>query len=156
MGRSESVKVTQLDGNVFSPFGRVLEPAVGERPEVSEPGSFDFFVSFREPPGRENSPGWQIGYLVCSCRSLHQLERHPNTAEVFCPLGGEALLVAAEDGFTGDPAQPVGFVLNRPVVFNRGVWHGVISLTDRSTMLIVESSDVIDEFRKLDRPLAAP
>jgi ureidoglycolate hydrolase len=188
VSRHETVRIVQLERDFFSPYGRILEPLAGERPEVSEPGSFDFFVPFKElggePHGDGSAPrcasGWQIGYLVCTCRNLHQLERHPNTAEVFCPLDGEALIVVAGAGCSGDgfaknpseaaplprpasgrspsnpaPPAPVGFLLDKPIVFNRGVWHGVISLSEKSTMLIVENQDVIDEFLRLDRPLAA-
>jgi ureidoglycolate hydrolase len=186
----ETVRVVQLERDFFSAYGRILEPYAGESPEAREAGSFDFYVPFKEPGkgprGVGSAAGWRIGYLVCTCRELHQLERHPNTAEVFCPLEGEALLVVAGERFGGgcmrgdgsirNPSQsapppgpvseklssntaaraPVGFLLDKPIVFNRGVWHGVISLSKQSTMLIVESPDVIDEFRKLDRPLAAP
>ena len=125
---------------------------------MSEGGGFDFYVPFKEPHGGGPAParasGWQIGFLVCTCRKLHRLERHPNTAEVFCPLEGEALLVVVGERFGGDrmsgdgpAADPtdsappprhasggpssnpaMGFLLDRPIVFNRGVWHGVISL----------------------------
>ena len=171
MSRHETVTTLHLDEIHFRPYGRILEPAAGERPEASEPGSFDFFVPFRElcrgGTGSDRlAPGWQIGHLVCTCKTLHRLERHPNTAEVFCPLGGEALLVVAgesiagggnlKEDLSGHKSKPVGFLLDRPIVFNRGVWHGVISLTEKSTMLIAENSDVVDEFRDLDCPLAAP
>jgi hypothetical protein len=81
VSRHETVRTVQLERNFFSACGRTLEPSAGERPEVSEPGSFDFFVPFKELSECGTSPGWQIGYLVRTCRSLHQLERHPNTAE---------------------------------------------------------------------------
>jgi hypothetical protein len=38
-------------------------------------------------------------------------------------------------------------------VFNRGTWHGVISITKRSEILIVENPDVIDEFFDLPFPV---
>ncbi len=43
----------------------------------------------------------------------------------------------------------MGFALSKPIVFNCGVWHGVISLSERSHVLIVENLDVIDEFYEL-------
>jgi ureidoglycolate hydrolase len=172
VSRHQTARILHLEENLFRPYGRILEPAAGERPEASEPGSFEFFVPFREARGGgaggdRLAPGWQIGYLVCTCRTLHRLERHPNTPEVFCPLEGEALLVVAMGGITHgglDPNEgrsalepkPVGFPLDRPIVFNRGVWHGVISLTDKSTILIAENADVVDEFLDLALPLAAP
>jgi hypothetical protein len=45
------------------------------------------------------------------------------------------------------------FKLEKPIVLNRGVWHGVISLSEKSEMLIVESPDVVDEFYKLSQSI---
>jgi ureidoglycolate hydrolase len=151
----ETVDIVRLEERFFSPFGRILEPSAGERPEVSEPGNFDFYVPFKEL-----SQGWQIGYLTCTCKKLHRLERHSNTAEVFCPLEGTPLLVVSEDpavhGSGSTKWAVKGFLLDKPIVFNRGVWHGVLSVTGKSTILIVESPDVTDEFLTLEMPLTVP
>ncbi len=139
-------EVTELTHEHFAPFGRILSPQAGETAIQSEKGVFDFFVPFAERSG-----GWQIGFLSYTGRKLEQLECHPNTPEVFSPLRGEALLVLATD-----PANESGyriFRLERPVVLNRGVWHGVIAVSREAEILIVENPDVVDEFHKLRRPI---
>ena len=136
------IKTHQLERELFRPYGRILLPDDEQTPEVSEPECFDFHVPFRE-----SSQGWQIGYLINRVDVIDQLECHPNTAEVFSPLKGRTVLV-----LTTDPENMTefrAFDLTEPIVLDRSVWHGVISLTDQSDVLIVESPDVIDEFHRL-------
>ena len=147
--KSREIKIVDLRQHLFSPYGRILEPSGNESPEVAEPGSFDFYVTFKEFSG-----GWQIGYLINESKRLEKLERHPNTAEVFSPIAGDTLLVVSED--PEDLQTLKGFKLEKSIVFHRGVWHGVISLTEKSEVLIVESPDVIDEFFQLQQPVMAP
>jgi ureidoglycolate hydrolase len=140
------VSVTELRQESFEPFGRILNPQAGETPSQLEKGVFDFYVPFAEP-----SSGWQIGFLEYTGRRLLQLERHPNTPEVFAPLKGEALLVLALD--PGKESDIRAFRLEKPIVLNRGVWHGVIALSPKAEILIVENPDVVDEFHELRRPI---
>ena len=138
--------VSELTRELFAPFGRILNPQPGETANQLEKGVFDFYVPFTEPSG-----GWQIGFLEYTGRVLRQLERHPNTPEVFAPLTGEAFLVLAVD-----PEDEGGFRvfrLEKPIVLDRGVWHGVISLSPKTEILIVESPDVVDEFHALRQPM---
>ena len=130
----------------FEPFGRILHPRAGEAASQSERGVFDFFVPFAERSG-----GWQIGFLSYTGRELRQLERHPNTPEVFSPLKGEALLVLALD--PEDQRGYRAFRLDKPIVLNRGVWHGVIALSRKAEILIVENPDVVDEYHPLRSPI---
>jgi len=139
---TRKMRTLDLDEKLFSPYGKILEPGEKEEPEVSEAGTFDFYVPFSD-----SSQGWQIGYLVNAAKWLDKLERHPNTPEVFSPLRGSSVLVVSEE--PGDPEAIFGFFLSKPIVFDRGIWHGVISTTTTSEILIVESPDVIDEFFQL-------
>jgi len=138
--------VRELKQEHFQPFGRILVPQGRESASQSERGVFDFYVPFAERSG-----GWQIGFLSYTGRELLQLECHPNTPEVFSPLTGEALLVLAVD--PENESEYRVFRLDKPVVLNRGVWHGVIALSQKPEILIVESPDVVDEFHKLRRPI---
>jgi ureidoglycolate hydrolase len=138
--------VTELKQEHFEAFGRILNPQASETASQSERGVFDFYVPFAERSG-----GWQIGFLSYTGRELQQLECHPNTPEVFSPLKGEALLVLAVD--PGNESEYRAFRLDKPIVLNRGVWHGVIALSQKPEILIVENPDVVDEFHKLRRPI---
>jgi ureidoglycolate hydrolase len=139
-------QTSELTQKLFRPYGRILEPEDKEAPEVSEPGVFDFYVTFKE-----SSQDWQIGYLKQSGKIIDKLECHPNTAEVFSPVSGSAVLILATDPDNENTMR--AFKLTKPIVLNRGVWHGVISLSEKSEMLIVESPDVIDEFYQLPQPM---
>jgi ureidoglycolate hydrolase len=140
------VFASELEQRFFEPFGRILEPQPGESASQSEKNVFDFFVPFTE-----RSAGWSIGYLSYTGRVLQQLERHPNTPEVFSPLTGDALLVLAVD--PAEEATFRAFRLDKPIVLNRGVWHGVICLSRQVKILIVENPDTVDEYHKLARPV---
>ena len=137
-----------LTQELFKPYGRILEPKDEEVPEVSETGSFDFYVTFKE-----SSQDWQIGYLVQTGKIVEQLECHPNTAEVFSPVNGIAVLLLATE--PDNKATMRAFKLEKPIVLQRGVWHGVISLSEKSEILIVESPDVVDKFYQLTQPITA-
>jgi len=136
---TRTIKTLNLEEELFAPYGRILTPGEDEKPEVSEAGMFDFYVPFLD-----SSQGWQIGYLVNAAKRIDKLERHPNTPEVFSPLDGNSVLVVSENPEDFDTL--FGFFLTKPIVFNRGTWHGVISITETSQILIVESPDVIDEY----------
>jgi len=136
------IPLKKLVQNSFQPYGRILLPQQGETPEVIEKGIFDFYVPFTE-----QSKGWQIGYLLNKTRKIEKLERHPTTPEVFCPLSGESVLVVSEN--PEYPETITGFILKYPIVFKRGVWHGVITPSGTSEILIVENKDVTDEFYQL-------
>ena len=142
MAPARKIDIIELQQKLFKPYGRLLEPDEIEVPEVSESGRFDFYVTFKE-----SAQGWQIGFLFNEEKIVNQLERHPNTAEVFSPVNGESVLIVSEN--PEDENTISAFKLDKPIVLGRGTWHGVISLSDRSEILIVESPDVIDEYYQL-------
>lgn len=135
----------ELIQELFEFFGRVLEPLPKETPKVTKKGVFNFFVIFKE-----FAKGWQVGYLEQIGKVVKVLECHPTTPEVFIPLSGEAILLLAID-----PEKEISaFKLDKPIVLSRGIWHGVISLSERSEILIVENPDVTSEFHELERPIS--
>ena len=135
----------ELIQELFEFFGRVLEPLPKETPKVTKEGIFNFFVIFKE-----FAKGWQVGYLEQIGKVVKVLECHPTTPEVFIPLSGEAILLLAID-----PEKEISaFKFDKPIVLSRGIWHGVISLSERSEILIVENPDVTSEFHELERPIS--
>jgi ureidoglycolate hydrolase len=137
--------ILELTQESFESFGRVLEPLPGETPEVAEEDFFNFFVIFKE-----FAEGWQIGYLEQIGKVLKMLECHPTTPEVFIPLRGEAILLLAIN-----PEEEItAFKLDKPIVLTRGIWHGVISLSKKSEILIVENENVTDKFYSFREPLS--
>ena len=138
------IKVLEINKTNFKYFGEVLVPSDESIPEVFEDDIFKFYVTFKE---QANS--WQIGYLDQIGKKVDKLECHPNTSEVFVPLSGDAVILLSVN-----PQENIfAFRLDKPIVLSKGIWHGVISLTDSSKMLIVESADVLDEYYDLDEPI---
>jgi ureidoglycolate hydrolase len=135
------IEILEIKENTFKDFGKVLIPSTEARPEVFEDNLFKFYVTFKE---QANS--WQIGYLDQIGKKVEKLECHPNTSEVFIPIFGEAVILLS----INPPKDISAFKLKKPIVINKGVWHAVISLTESSKMIIVESSDVIDKYYDLD------
>jgi ureidoglycolate hydrolase len=139
-----SIKILNIKGTTFNNFGKTLVPSIGAIPEVYEDNIFKFYVTFKE---QANS--WQIGYLDQVGKKVEKLECHPNTSEVFIPLSGVTALL-----ISNDPQKDIfAFKLNEPIVINKGVWHGVISLTKSAKILVVESTDVIDQYYDLNVPI---
>jgi len=129
--------ILELNQELFKPFGKILEPIKNQIPEVSEKGIFDFFVVFKE-----FCEGWQVGFLKYKGKILKYLECHPTTPEVFINLKGKTILLLAINPID----DIVAFNLNKPIVINPGVWHGLISLSKESEIFIVENENVTDEF----------
>ena len=138
------IEVLEINKTTFKYFGEVLVPSDESIPEVFEDDIFKFYVTFKE---QANS--WLIGHLEHHGKKDHKLECHPNTSEVFVPLSGDAVILLSVN-----PQENIfAFRLDKPIVLSKGIWHGVISLTDSSKMLIVESADVLDEYYDLDEPI---
>ena len=136
-----NIKILKIKEDTFKPYGEILVPPIGATPEVYEDSVFKYFVTFKEA-----AIGWLIGYLDQTGKEVEKLECHPNTSEVFVPMSGEAVLLLS----VNPPKDISAFKLDMPIVLNKGVWHGVISLTENSKILIVESPDVIDEYYELN------
>ncbi|HBY56400.1 MAG TPA: hypothetical protein DEG96_00815 [Candidatus Atribacteria bacterium] len=139
-----NIEILEINKSTFKAFGKVLVPSTRANPEVYEDNIFKFYVTFKE---KANS--WQIGYLDQIGKKVEKLECHPNTSEVFIPIFGEAVMLLSID----PPKDISAFKLKKPIVINKGVWHAVISLTESSKMIIVESSDVVDKYYELGRPI---
>ena len=87
----------------------------------------------------ENSVGWRIAYLIVRDRIIDELEQHPQTFESFEPVAGKALLYVAREK---DPKQIYCFDLDKPVILDKGIWHGVVTLNGDSEIKITENANV--------------
>ncbi len=89
---------------------------------------------------KENKPqGWRIAYLVARDRAINRLERHPESFESFEPVSGKSLLYVAS---LKDTKKIECFLLDKPVILNKGIWHGVITLEKETEIKITENSRV--------------
>ena len=129
-----------IDTESFSPYGWIIQRPPS--PEVAIEGKVEFSIICRE----EESKGWRLAYLAVSQRSTDTLEHHPHSLESFEPISGIAILLLAEHD---SPEAIEAFVLDKPVVLKKGIWHEVIALSAEAEMKIAENNQVTSVKRKL-------
>lgn len=109
----------------FSPYGFILD--------FSKPNPEGWEILTTTP-----DRGWRIAILEIDRKKATRLERHPDSLETFEPLEGQAILLTARN----NPDDFEAFLLDRPVCLYRGVWHEVISLTEKAKLKITENNKV--------------
>lgn len=88
----------------------------------------------------ENKPyGWRIAYLIVRDKSLRRLEHHPHSFETFEPVSGKSILFVSKKK---DTASIIGFVLDKPILLNKNIWHGIITITDEAEIKLTENAKV--------------
>ncbi len=115
----------------FKRYGRVI----GYRGKSSYGKKSLFRIVIREPRGF----GWRIAYLVVRDKAIKRLEQHLHTYESFEPVKGRSLLYLS---VSKDPHKIECFLLDRPVVLYKGIWHGVVTLGRESEIKITENARV--------------
>lgn len=124
----------------FFPYGWVIEYPNKER--ETKKGNL-FRVVLRETA----SSGWRIAYLVVRDKAINQLEQHPFSYETFEPIAGQSILYVA---LTNNVGAIKGFLLDKPVILEKRIWHGVLTLGDESELKITENAEVQSLYWHLD------
>jgi ureidoglycolate hydrolase len=137
------LKILRLNHKSIRPFGCLIDAKC----VTYKSGDNGFGIVFRE-----KSVGWRIAYLVVRKRTIARLESHPNTAETFEPVKGSALLVLAPRNRPDDYSI---FLLDRPVIVKRGIWHNIASVTGPCEIKICEAIRVVEAYHALKNPIAA-
>jgi ureidoglycolate hydrolase len=91
---------------------------------------------------KQKSKGWRIGYLILRNKKFRSLENHPNSLETFEPVSGSAIIALADNR---NPGKFKAFLLDKPVVIKKGVWHNVAAVSGRCEIKIFENIDVKTE-----------
>jgi ureidoglycolate hydrolase len=105
---------------------------------------------FRIITRAEDPTGWRLAVLLVKHHHITRLERHPTSKESFEPVTGVAVLCLAPPE---DPTATEAFLLDKPVVLGKGVWHDVFALSEEALIKIAENLAVTGEFHELDAPL---
>ena len=129
----------------FAPFGTVITWT----PELEESGRGFHVVMRSEAP-----TGWRLAVSKVTARSLDHLAYHPDTAEMFAPAEGCAVLLVAPAGDL-DESAIAAFCLDRAVSVGPGVWHGLVALSAHATVVIAENLDVQGVSESLSRLIGA-
>jgi hypothetical protein len=93
--------------------------------------------------------GWRIAYLVVRDRVIDKLEQHPGSYESFEPVKGKSLLFVSSCRIS-DRIET--FLLDRPVILRKNIWHGVVAKGFESEIKITENAQVKCVYWDLGRP----
>lgn len=127
---SQKQRIFSIKQSYFKPYGRIID--YPRRTARSRLNLFRIIV-------RQRRTGWRIAYLVVREKVIDRLEQHPGSLESFEPVKGRALLFVARRRRTSDIRC---FLLDKPVILNKGLWHGVVALGDEADIKITENVSV--------------
>lgn len=139
------VPLQALTAEAFAPFGKLLEIADPD-PELARGGRNEFKVVDES----SNEDGWRLAVQIVRGRALEQIGHHPHSKETFEPVSGVCAIVVAPNGVPGNLAA---FVLDRPVVVNAGIWHGLIAISREAIVKIAENREMTGVNQRLERQL---
>lgn len=122
----------------FAKYGTIID--FTGRPDDPE---FEIIISHKDDP-------WRIAMLRVKNKDFTAMERHPSSLETFEPVEGMCLLMLSLG--TERSGYDV-FLLDRPVCLDKGVWHGIATLTNVSKVKITENLEVDTEYYDLDKPM---
>ena len=131
-----AVQLESVTVNAFRPFGTVLE--------FQQSDADNFYVVDTEP-----EHPWRVAVFRYSNKEITRIECHPTSKESFEPLHGITVLLVAEHD---TPEDCHAFILDKPVVLAKGIWHQTLALTPEATVKITENLEVESSFYTYDSP----
>jgi len=131
------MKIGKLTHRSIKPYGRIIDPRF-----IKDDGRGDKFAVLL----KEKSRGWRIGYLILRSKKFKYLENHPDSLETFEPVKGRTIIAFAENK---NPGKYKTFLLNKPVVVKKGIWHNVVSLSGTCELKIFENIEVKTKYHYL-------
>jgi ureidoglycolate hydrolase len=131
-----SVPIESVSVAAFKPFGKVLEFLPGDT------GNFYIVDTETEKP-------WRVAVFRYSNKEIQKIECHPSSKESFEPLQGITVLLVAEHE---TPENCHAFILDKPVVLKKGIWHQTLALTPEAQVKITENIEVESVFYTYDKP----
>ena len=133
-------KPHKLTHNSIKPYGYIIDAAC-----VKDDGNGNRFGILL----KEKSNGWRIGYLIVRDRKITRLEYH-DTLETFEPVNGSCIIALADNK---TPEKAKTFLLDKPIVVKKGIWHDVAAISKKAEIKIVENIDVDGEYYYLKDPI---
>lgn len=132
-------EIEEITRASFEPYGNVIG--------FPEDDHTNFYIaaSDREKP-------WRLAVFRYRNHEIQRIECHPTSMESFEPLSGTTLLLVAPHDA---PEEYQIFLLDRPVILKKGIWHQTLSLTDVSEVKITENTDVYSVFYDLPEKIRA-
>jgi ureidoglycolate hydrolase len=133
----------RITAKKFRPYGWVIEYP---RKSFQLKNKSLFKVILKEKASR----GWRIAYLVLRGRAAGYLEGHPDSYESFEPVKGRAVLFVADKK---ESSRIRRFLLDRPVILKKGIWHAVACLGREVEIKITENAEVSSRYWQMQHAL---
>lgn len=146
MSMSFESHILTPDRNSFRPYGKIIE-----YPNKEAKGRVRNL--WRIVHAESGRTGWRVAYLVLRDRTIGRLECHPTSDETFEPVRGRALIFTA---LRKDFAAMRCFILDKPLIIRKGVWHGLVTCSPETEIKITENSKVTCRYWELGRRISRP
>jgi len=136
--QNSNFAVKKINSRSFRSFGWVID-----YPQRKDRGSRNLFcVVLRE----RQRTGWRIAYLVVKDKAVNRLEQHPDSFESFEPVKGRCLIYLTAKN---DPRSIKCFLLDKPVILRKGIWHAVVTRGPYAEVKITENASVKCKYWKI-------
>ena len=125
------IKPKKLTALNFKKYGYIIQ---WEGPENKKENN-QFRIVLRDFKAK----GWRIAYLIVREKKINFLEKHPLSFESFEPIKGKAILYVSNKKM---PQAIEAFILDKPIVLLKGIWHNVLSCTKETHIKVTENNKV--------------
>ncbi|MBU0634593.1 MAG: ureidoglycolate lyase [Candidatus Omnitrophica bacterium] len=139
-----NITAKKINKNNFKKFGWVIE---WQGPENKKSKN-----QFRIVVNDAKVTGWRIAYLIVREKRINRLERHPYSMESFEPVKGKSILYVSTQK---KPRDIEAFILDKPIVLKKGIWHGIVTLGQQAHVKITENNTVHMRILELDEWIPA-
>jgi ureidoglycolate hydrolase len=124
-----NIKLHKLTHENIKPYGYIIDKRC-----VKDNGKGNRFGILL----KVKSDGWRIAYLIVRSRTITRIEYH-DSLETFEPVSGRVIIVLAT---YRNPEKVKVFLLDKPVVLKKGIWHDVAAVSKRAELKIFENRTV--------------
>ena len=128
---SNNLKPKKITTENFKKYGYIIQ---WEGPENKKENN-QFRIVISDP----KVTGWRIAYLIIREKKINFLEKHPLSFESFEPIKGKAILYVSDKK---EPQVIEAFILDKPIILLKGIWHNVLSCTRETHIKITENNEV--------------
>lgn len=81
--------------------------------------------------------------MVLRDKSVGRMECHPSSDETFEPVSGKSLLFVSKEKCFADIHC---FLLDRPIIIYKGIWHALIALNGEAEIKITENLKISSRY----------
>ena len=122
----------------FRPYGKLIR--------FPDDDETNFYIV-----ANDSEKPWRLAVYRYWNDRIRRIECHPDSMESFEPVSGTTILLVAEHE---TPEDYHAFLLDRPVILEKGIWHQTLTLTGESTVKITENADVYSVFYDLPHEIS--